>query len=71
MSDFWPVTFKGLHATRNAYVNDSAQGTVLLSLVGSATVLNGLWAAFLSNDILSLPEGILLPAFRERKMTRT
>ena len=60
MPDFWPIRFKGLHATCNAYVNDATRGTVLLSIVGSATVLNGLWAAFLSHDTLSLPDGILL-----------
>ena len=68
MPDFWPIRFKGLHATCNAYVNDATRGTVLLSMVGSATVLNGLWAAFLSHDALSLPEGVVLRRILRRAM---
>src|ERR1700682_111647 len=59
-SDFWPVSFKGLRATCTAHANDSTRGTILLSLVGSATVLNGLWAAFLSNETLLLLDGTTL-----------
>lgn len=57
MSTFWPITFKGLHAFCTAYAAHE-QGTVMLSLVGSVTVLNGLWAAFLSHETLVLNEEI-------------
>jgi hypothetical protein len=60
MPEFWPITFKGLRATCTCYINDPTRGTVLLSLVGSVTVLNGLWAAFLSNETLLLPDEIAL-----------
>ncbi len=56
MTAYWPVTFKGVHAFCTAYVNDQGaehtNGAVMLSLVGNVTALNGLWAAFLSNETL-------------------
>src|SRR5437588_12847198 len=58
------VTFKGLRAYGTAYALDQS-GTVLLSLVGSVTVLSGLWAAFLSHEVLLVDEQT--PLCRMRK----
>ncbi len=57
MTAYWPVSFKGLRAFCTTYTIDET-GTVMLSLVGAVTVLNGLWAAFLSHETLVLNEQI-------------
>lgn len=69
MTAYWQASFKGVRAFCTAYVNDQdaehTNGAVMLSLVGNVTALNGLWAAFLSNETLLVDDQTPLRRIRK------